>query len=210
MIEFYSLSPSVVESMPIIPAREYKYKWYARAVEELRNKSNLNSVARCPGIIDVNSRGWVQRTYQDIWIETTEDNKRFIRAREEINQKALPMGDKMYNYVNFHGPGTLAHFREGHDHAMDTIIKIQSPWRVKIPDGYTLLAMPIPYPDDQRFTAAHGTLKGEIWLNVQLFWHVKPGGIQHIPKGTPVQQYILIKDEDVQYNIRAHNSMDQI
>lgn len=212
MIEFYCLIPSVVDTMPIIPSREHRYAWYDLAVKDLKEQGQAikSYTARCPGIIDINQQGWIQRTYQDIWIKTEPGNRRVIIGRESIDQRSLPMGDHMHSYVNFHGSASMAQYRGGHDYAMDTIIKIQSPWKVRVPDGYSLLSMPIPYPDDQRFTAAHGTIRGENWLNVQLFWHATSGGEHYIPKGTPLQQYILIKDQDVKHHIRAHTTMDQI
>ena len=39
MIEFYSLIPELVDTMPIIPSKEYRYNWYDLAIKDLRNKS---------------------------------------------------------------------------------------------------------------------------------------------------------------------------
>jgi hypothetical protein len=213
MVEFYSLIPSVAESMPIIPAKEYQYRWYDRAIQGFRERRQTHpdavSVARCPGIIDVNCQGWIQRTYQDIWVRTEPGNKRVLFFKESIAQSQLAHGNKMSDYVSFHEAAALADFRGGHDYAMDTLLKLQSPWRVRVPVGYSLLAMPIPYPDDQRFTAAHGTLRGDNWLNVQMFWHPMSGSTEFIPKGTPVQQYILIKDDQIEHCVRSYNETDQ-
>ena len=79
-----------------------------------------------------------------------------------------------------------------------------------IPKGYTLMSMPIPYPDSHVFTAAIGFLDGDYgpnFLNVQLFWHELNGEV-FIPAGTPLCQYILIKKEKDTAIIRDYTKKD--
>ena len=83
---------------------------------------------------------------------------------------------------------------------LETVIKIQTPWFVEVPKGYSLLLMPLPYSDDKRFTAAMGLLRGNQPLNVQVFWHCL-NSEEIIPAGTPLNQMILIKDQSVGYEI---------
>jgi hypothetical protein len=60
--------------------------------------------------------------------------------------------------------------------------------------------MPVPYNDDNRFTAATGILKTNNFWNVQLYWHARPG--KHIIKaGTPIGQMIAIKNDTVDSEI---------
>jgi hypothetical protein len=88
------------------------------------------------------------------------------------------------------------------------MIKIQSPWMVEIPIGYKLLFMPIPYNDDNRFVAAHGILKGKNWLNIHLFWY-KTNSKEFVKKGTPLCQYLLIREEEVDFVINTSNEEDK-
>lgn len=207
MIEFYTLIPELIETMPIIPSKEYRYDWYNVALENLKKDKDKVNVARCPGIIDVNTRGWIQRTYQDVYINV-DNNKKVISLESEKDQTREVLGDYLHNYLYELKPFLLADHRKGHQFSMDSMIKICSPWRVKIPEGYSLFSFPIPYPDDQRFTAASGILRGDNSLNVQLFWHGPYGTLQFIPKGTPIQQYILIKDDNTNFTVRNYTSMD--
>ena len=91
-------------------------------------------------------------------------------------------------------------FQEKTPNTLETVIKIQTPWFVEVPKGYSLLMMPLPYSDDKRFTAATGLLRGNQPLNVQVFWHCL-NSEEIIPAGTPLNQMILIKDQSVGYEI---------
>ena len=89
---------------------------------------------------------------------------------------------------------------------MATMIKINSPWVVTVPKGYYLLCMPIPYSDDNRFTASMGLIDGDAginFLNVQMFWHCLDSE-EVIPAGTPLAQYFLIKKEDINVEVAPY------
>ena len=96
-VEFVSLLPEVTEIMPIIPATKQQYNWVKKAYENYKNSDykgkNSNSdrfthVMRCPGMISLNNTGWIQRSWQDIIIETNGDGKTF-QWRTPINQKII-------------------------------------------------------------------------------------------------------------------------
>lgn len=218
-IEFFSLIPEIVKSMPIIPAKEHRYEWYSKALQKAKEDKVKINVARCPGIIELNTMGWIQRSYQDITI-VVDNDKKLVSMESEIDQKTLgkwpapvkshfSIGDFIGDYLHEHPSSLLADYRNGHDFSMDSLIKINSPWRVIIPEGFSLLCFPIPYPDDQRFTAAHGILRNGInSLNPQLFYHGPYGTKQVIKKGTPLQQYILVEDTKVNCIVREYEMND--
>ena len=101
----------------------------------------------------------------------------------------------------------LEKFKKFEKNTLTTIIKIQSPWYVTIPDGYSLLSMPVPYNDDSRFTAATGLLKGSNYLNIQLYWH-RINSKEKIEKGTPLCYYLVMKDEIFTEEISEINDED--
>jgi hypothetical protein len=67
--------------------------------------------------------------------------------------------------------------------------------------------MPIPYSDNVDFTSAVGILRGNSFLNIQLFWHCLKG-VRTIKAGTPLHQMILIKDEKTDMNLELINNVD--
>ena len=185
--------------MPIVRSHEIEYNWVSNAKDFYRDKELESKTTRCPGIFSILGSGWIHRTYQDILIETNGDGHSFSASVRE-DQKQLAKGTHVGDYVSSHSPEQLQMFKPFTSETLASIIKIQSPWFVEIPEGYTLLMMPIPYADDTRFTAATGLLRGNQFLNVQLYWHCL-NSKEIIPAGTPLNQMILIKDNKVDYTL---------
>jgi hypothetical protein len=204
MIEFNSFIPELVHSMPIEKSKINDFDWYKIMLKDYKSDSLRSHTAKCPGILSVCSTGWIQRCYQDIVITTNGDMKSFT-WRSEIDQKSLTHGEIMQDYVSYHSSSQLFDFNQFKKDTLQTIIKIQSPWTVTVPKGYSLLYMPVPYNDSNEFTAAHGIVKDFNFLNVQLFWHCLNGEVL-IKKGTPLQQYILVKDEQMDHVVNEVDS----
>lgn len=217
-IEFVSLLPEVAQIMPIEPAKNIKYDWLKRAREDYSNQRKadpepthkVSHITRCPGISSINRQGWVQRAWQDISIRTNGDGTSFDWITP-INQKTVDCDHNWkWQYVDFHPESLYGQYKRQNNTTLKTVIKIQSPWMVYIPKGYYLMSMPIPYSDRHEFTAATGLLDpdyGPNFLNVQIFWHVLDGEV-HIPAGTPLCQYILIKKDKFDSDVRAYEQKD--
>ena len=190
--------------MPIVKADEINFEWWKRVTEHYKISNQPKKRAqtnRCLGMKDVFKLGWIQRTYQDIEITTTPGKQTFV-ARTPFKQELAPScGNFIGAYVNAHPAVQLHAFKPFPVNMLQTVIKIQSPWFFVIPEGYSLLLMPVPYNDDNRFTAATGVIKTNNFWNVQLYWHAKPG--KHIIKaGTPISQIVPIKNEIVDSEIK--------
>lgn len=216
-ITFECLISGVERIMPMIPAKDLKHAWVHRAHQELINmrkdpewgmKKEVHT-ARCPGIFNLQRHGWVMRTWQDITIETYGDGKSF-NWTTPIDQKRLNLtaGD----YIGSHSEIQLANYME-HWRAdtLRTLLKLQTPWRCKVPKGYYLLEMPIPYLDEDRFTTIQGFFsreQGIAQMNPQFLWHV-PVGKTLIKAGTPIAQYILVPKEKVDMEIYVETPADE-
>jgi hypothetical protein len=208
-VVFKTFMPELVENMPIIKAGRHRYKWYEEALEELKNEKHPGGyTAKCPGIISVNSTGWIQRAYQDFTIQTNGDTYSF-GWQCDLDQSKTLHGDIISNYVDWHGPQQYWRYKQdSYDpNILKSLIKINSPWVVDIPEGYTLLCMPVPYNDDDRFVAACGILRGKSWLNIQLFWKCL-NSTETIKAGTPLVQYILVKDNNVDFTMEIATKDD--
>jgi hypothetical protein len=203
MINFKCRIPEVAEKYPIKKASLDNFEWYKKALEDLKKtpKEQMHT-ARCPGIISINNMGWYLINYQDFEINTFGDDRKFS-WKSEIDQKKI-LG---YEYIYYHTFHQLKKFKDFRKDTLHTLIKIQTPWFVTVPKGYSLLCLPVPYSDDIRFTASTGVLKGCNDINAQLFWHVKKGR-EVVKKGTLLAQYILIKDKEVDYTVSVANDLD--
>lgn len=209
-LKFICLIPEVAKTMPITPASKVNYNWFRSATESFKQQKELaptnaaiRHIARCPGIISVSKNGWIQRSYQDISINTNGDGTSFEWSTPLDQSKMATEHEWNYNYVSHHDDKILARYQELKPNTLRTVIKIQSPWVVYVPSGYQLLCLPIPYPDDSRFTAAIGIIDGDQgpnFLNVQMFWH-SLNSQELIPAGTPLAQYFLVKKEEIKITV---------
>lgn len=213
-LKFVSLIPEVAKQMPIEPANKISFKWAKAMIDSMKESkaqtppgTAFRHVARCPGIALVSRTGWVQRNYQDIYIKT--DGSGGFSWKTPLDQSTLINDHEFkFPYVGHHSGNMTEPFGILKPHTMPTVVKIQSPWVVSVPKGYYLLCMPIPYSDDNRFTASVGLIDGDAginFLNVQLFWHVL-NGEEVIPAGTPLAHYFLIKKEKVDAEVSAVDS----
>lgn len=204
-IKFVCLIPEVAKAMPIVPASKIHYKWAKKAADDFKQQrdsagvaGSVRHIARCPGIAKVAKVGWVQRSWQDISIQT--DGTGGFGWGTPINQSTMTVGHEFkWDYVSHHSADSIEPFGLIKNGTLPTIVKIQSPWIVYIPKGYYLMCIPIPYSDDPRFTSTIGLLDGDhgpIFLNAQLYWHCLDSQ-EVIPAGTPLAQYYLIKKEEI-------------
>jgi hypothetical protein len=205
-VEFRYLIPNMNAIMPIIPAKAYKHAWAKRArahmTELMQNNPDLFKekfvhITKCVGIRDIMQRGWIVRSWMDIVIETA-SNGTDVKWFSPLDQREfLPRRDA----ISFHAPEQLSDFYESWpDDALRMLIKINTPWAVKVPRGYSMLLMPVAYADESRFTVMSGLIQSDLPaapINVQMRWHVKEGK-ELIKAGTPLAQLILIKDDDVE------------
>lgn len=200
-VEFFCLSPDIAKIAPIIPANKLKPNWFNKATEDFVNKTKDEDwgknpgkhTAKCPGIFNLIRYGWVLTTWQDIVIETNGDGQSF-NWHTPIDQTKVKSETDMPESVGYNPKEHLSDFMGGWEDSLNCVIRIQTPWRVIVPDGYYLLESPVPYADDDRFTTLPGFLSNQYGvspLNVQLKWHVLNGKTL-IKAGTPISHYMLV------------------
>ena len=214
-LQFVSFLPELTQLMPIESSKNIKFKWVKNALADYKkNKNRIKTdkfvhISRCPGINQLQHTGWIQRAWQDITI-TTDGSRTGFKWSTPIDQTNMDADYKIpFEYMSYHHESLYTKFNDD-GKSLKTILKLQSPWIAYIPKGYYLLSMPIPYPDNHDFTAATGFLDGDCgpnYLNVQMFWN-KLNGVTVIPAGTPLCQYILVKKEQVDVEVREYNQRD--
>lgn len=208
-IKFYSFIPEYTKNFPIRKISLGDYNWISRLKEDfILNTQQENHTAKCPGIMLMCKTGWVQTAYQDIEIETFGDGVDFNWKTEIDQSKISEIGHILNNYVHYHTPDQFDKFKPLPNNTLKTILKINSPWFVEIPKGYSLLRLPVPYQDSDQFSVPSGILNYNNFLNVQLYWHCLKGK-NTIKKGTPLCQLILIKNHELNYEIKNFENLQQ-
>ena len=205
-IEFFSLIPEVAELAPIQHARNFRPDLLINATKDYANKktddgfgtTKLISTAKCPGLYNYARHGWVMTTWQDITIETNGDGSSFLWTSPTDQTKCIN-GKMVGEAIGSHSKEQYADYIGGSiPQSLNTVIKLNTPWRCNVPEGYYLQEAPLPYSTEKRFTTVTGFFSREhglAQLNVQLLWHVMEGKTL-IKAGTPVAHYMLIpKDQ---------------
>jgi hypothetical protein len=207
---FHSSIEGMEKIMPIIPSKNYRHGWKTDAIAEFNeNKKDIlnkaSSMARCPGINLIQKQGWIVRSWQDVVIETNEENEQ-ISWCTPIDQKSLEHND----FISFHSKEMFKHIKNYPLHTVKSVIKFNTGWKCKIPRGYILYQLPIAHNDENRFTTISGCYTcdtGIATLNVPVYWHILDGKV-HLPAGTPLCQLILVPDQTYDYEISKLDSSE--
>jgi len=204
-IEFCSEIIGVDKFMPIIPAKELPLEWVKRATAHVKDQGLYDAhtskahITRCPGIISSRTQGWIVRLHQDIEIDATKDS---IVWRSPINDQKYS-NDILEPTVNTFPDYVLRQFMKNWPkNAHDQVIKINTPWHVKIPRGYKLLQTMPAFSDENRFLTITGIVEEEhgiVKLNFPMYWFDK--GTTLLKQGTPLAQLMVIKQDNIEAEI---------
>jgi hypothetical protein len=206
-LEFYSLAEGIDLAYPPIPISEVKMSWIKKSQDFFgeqikRGSHDLNVAHLCSGIRNLISVGYAITAAHDIEIKTNGDGCTFDWFTPKTNMELLGIGDEGVGYFSKEVYGNHAVLPP---QTLKTIIKIPSPWRVRMPKGWGLLMLPMHYADENRFSSLMGVLDTEITtsLNAVLYWHVLSGSTL-IKAGTPLFYVIPVKlDEKLDVVIRV-------
>jgi len=210
-IIFASKIKGISDVYPIIPAKNYKWRW-AEAMREDHKKVNAElkgkpytHTFRCPGIFDIAAKGYIIPLPWDVTIETTGDG---------INFNAdLPGGqiERLLETppVDAHSHDTISRDVPKGPGVLKTVIKLHTPWQIIVPEGLKFLMLPIPYPDTFEFENFAGVLDSahSSEVHIQLKWK-KLLGRHTIKAGTPMAQLIPLSDEEFDLVVRDFTDED--
>jgi hypothetical protein len=199
--EFYTIIPGLEHAFPILPARQVKMPWvqqsqtqFKKILADSNNMPGIRAIASymCSGISGIANTGWILTTWHDIEIITNGDLRTFLWNIPTL-RRTLP-----FAHIGSFDADIFGDFAELPPETLKTLIKINTPWRVRAPKGWGLLMAPLQYHNETRFSSALGVLNPEIASNLDgvLFWHVINDRVV-IPAGTPLCQLIPIQLDNV-------------
>lgn len=205
-IEFYTICKGLEKINPPVQARdEPNPKWVAAHASETRKWLEQNkvpiasrfSVEKCPGIRGVMDVGYHLKTWQDISIDLLEDGtfKFYLPNRLSV----LDENAKFFEpEVQSHTKEQFPSFCTSREDTFSTIVKIVTPWRVKMTPGWVFLMLPVYYSDNPWFSAVPGVFNPEFGrhLNVNLQIHKKIGPV-FFPAGTSIVKLIPFKKDEI-------------
>lgn len=211
-ITFFSSVNGVADVHPINYAKNFKFKWVDvvrndyKAEAEKNKHTKFNHLARCPGVFEIMSSGFIIPMPWDITIETDGDLMHFgwhLPSKEIEQIFDSPV-------ITAHFPNTIAKGLPIKPNALESIIKLNTPWHAIVPKGLKFLMIPIPYPDSFEFENVSGILDTSISteINLQLRWYVTEG-IHTIKAGTPMVQLIPLSNEKFELEVRNATAQDK-
>jgi hypothetical protein len=144
------------------------------------------NTARCDGIRDMISAGYLIRLHRDIRISTNGDGETYqfeILTSGIESKKEVLAGFSKNQYADFINIP---------ENTLKTVLKINTPWLIETTD-YCFLQTHPSYFGEHRFTVVEGILDPlkSRQINIILFWHILDG-TEILRAGTPIAQLIPI------------------
>ena len=186
-IRFYSIEDGVEVIHPIYPATQLKRPWLSKPVS--KEEEILGQTRLCPGIRLLVSTGWILPAPADFKIKTNGDGTNF----EWRSSTLFENGADGKGYITQHPPPQALPILDNPKKQLNTVIKVDTPWRLQCSEDIMLLQLPVPYNNEPRFTVQPGLIDPEYThnLNVQLVWNVLDGE-EWVKSGTPLVHYVPI------------------
>lgn len=208
-IEFISNVVGLSEVVPPYPARKNFPSWFNQISSsidphnsQLINDKRYSTVKRCPGIVDYISAGYVLPLWTDLIV-------RYDSGKGELACEAsAPWTNIQVHQSKQFDNTSLKSLIEPYKN----IIKLESPWRVKLPKGFSsLMVEPFYYDSSLVFTVIPGVVDHDSFFvaNVFIKWNLYGKGEYYLKKGTPLCKIIPFQRIDLHSEIRDATEQDR-
>ena len=202
-IEFFSTIQGVSESYPIQPAHRILPNWVKVARQEYTSSEDkrVTSVAKCPGIIDIMTSGYIVTSPWDMEIVSKDiDITTFINPEMESLLGKPPVQTQMGDSISKHIPKR--------PWSNKSILKINTPWHIK--SSYKFMMIPIPYTESFGFESCIGILDPAISSEINVQGYINGYGTLEIKAGDPICQLIPITEDNYKFEVRDMNPDDKL
>jgi len=191
---------------PIVPASEALPDWYKNSKSTWGNgkpyesEEGGKSFKGCPAILDTLQQGYIIPLWADIYVEPSGEFINGVSVPRFLWNPAMPGGNSFM--VTFPLGGT-----EGMPMVEKSnlpVYKVNSPWFLKTPKGYSTLQLPPLNNRDSRFEVVSGivcTDEFPTYINIPFVWTAPPDYEGVLLKGTPFAQIIPFKREVFQQEL---------
>jgi len=191
---------------PIVPASKALPDWYKNSKvtwgngKPYENAEGGKSFKVCPAILDTLTQGYIVPLWADICVEP---------SGEFINGVSVPRF--RWNPAMPDGESFMVGFPLGATEGMPMVEKsnlpvwkINSPWLLETPKGYSTLQLPPLNNRDSRFEVVSGIICTDeypSYINIPFIWTAPPDYEGVLLKGTPFAQIIPFKREVFQQEL---------
>lgn len=178
-IKFITKEPKVAAMFPPVPAIHLAPDWWKKSTvymperrfPNLRLRHDL-TIKGCPGIGDYLGLGYVIPMWADLLIKATDEGFAWELSDKTEVGRFVP---RQWELFPRHG---------GHEYAL----KIEMPWRLHTPRGWSVLALPPWYQRETRWSVLPGVVDSDrlATINFIALWHGPKEQPELIRAGTPL------------------------
>lgn len=168
---------------------------------------NLQTVKVCPGIPDFFKIGYIL----PMWADTS------LYHNPEDGRWAWNTGRPDYDTIfsaNVHPDEQFIDHANPHLQGVggSKVFKLDCPWRIFTPKGYSVLQLPLFYHYNNDFSVLPGVINTDThhYINQQVMYHGNGKNVV-IKRGTPLVMYIPFKRDDTSLDmlVRYQNEVDK-
>lgn len=157
--EFFSFNEAMLHDLPVTPISEYRPPWSREAVlsekvSKTRPDRRNGRTDICSGISTQNKIGWIVRSWTDMKITLD-----WSEAKIYVDFPAAnPEEDNGFVPVQFFPPYLFTDFVKTPEGTFPTLLKINTPWRFKCPEGWGLMHSPLHFHNQTDYYSSTGIL----------------------------------------------------
>lgn len=177
--QFYCTDESIYELNKVKPIKQHKTSWIIPRDE---SKDYLPYTHLCSGIRSLLKTGWVVSNFADVTIDITGKDDIYVEwPKHYLNTEK--------DEISFFNPDQFTDYIPTLNGTHKVLLKLDTPWRFKCPDGWGLLFNPLQYHGDQSYYSSTGLLDPQVnnQINPIMFIHPREGEDKiFIPANTPL------------------------
>jgi hypothetical protein len=168
----------------------------------IKDKTN-KTIRTCPGIRDLYESGFIIPAWSDMLF-------RYDSYSGELN---VEFSSNKFSYHLHSREQVEGMFLEKFVTPYKGIINLHSPWRIKLPGGFsTLLVHPFWHRSEREFSIIPGIVDHDKFhtFNIILKWNLLGSGEYIIERGTPLAQIIPYRRESLIINFEDYQSPENL
>lgn len=207
-IEFIAALAGMDDLAAPVPARQATPEWFRQAPVDIPGITGdfglpLRGMKGCPGIMDYLGHGFILPAWTDIQID-----RKVTEEYGDNHQVVTGLRNDETVVSGFGGPAMQMPVQGSESHYA---IKLESPWVVRTPPGWSVMILPLAYGRDQDFEVLPGIVDTDIMHQMHFVARLRFDGIRLIELGTPLLQVIPFERQrhilSIQHDPALHESL---
>lgn len=196
-IYWWSNIDGLEKSSPILKTSDVPLPDYLVNMPKWLDPTNVQekgTIATCPAISEYFDMGYVVPLWCDVKF-----------TFKENGEYGAICSDPRFSF-SAHSNRQFKDFLPSHIRSsVKMVLKANSPWKVKTPDGYSMLQLPLYYHYDKLFETLPGIIWTDVYHEINQQMAIKQFGEFVLKKGHPMAMYIPYKRDNFSTIIEGPN-----